>query len=122
MELVAADFLKFSVEETLRKYFRVIRSERSGADSAEKPITNPEFRAVYLRTIFKQLSNDMKDDPTRWIEEDYYRTRIARDLKFPKSSTTTPSRSPDKPTVKPSSTSRPCAGHLGKQLKAVMPD
>jgi hypothetical protein len=122
MELVAADFLRFSVEETLRKYFRVIRSERRGADSTEKPISNPEFCADYLRTIFRQLSNDMKDDPTRWIEEDYYRMRIARDVKSPKPVNTTPARSPDKPLDKPSSTSRPCAGHLGKQLKAVMPD
>ena len=75
--LSAADFLKFSVEETLRKYFRVIRSERRGADSTEKPISNPEFCAAYLRTIFKQLSDDMKDDPTRWIT-DYYRTHEDR--------------------------------------------
>ena len=47
--------------------------------------------------------------------------RIARDLKSPKPSNATPSRSPDKPVEKPSSTSRRCAGHLGKQLKAVMP-
>ena len=70
MELVAADFLKYCVEEALRKYFRVIRSERRGPDSTEMSIANPEQCAVYLSRLFRQLSNDMKDDPTRWIEED----------------------------------------------------
>jgi hypothetical protein len=46
MELVAADFLKYSVEETLRKYFRVIRSERRGPDSTEMPISSPEQCAL----------------------------------------------------------------------------
>ena len=120
MELVAADFLKYSVEETLRKYFRVIRSERRGPDSSEMPIANPEQCAAYLSSLFKQLSNDMRDDPTRWIEEDYFRMRLARDLKSPGAA---PSRTPEKTAEKaPTSTSRPCAGHLGKQLKAVMPD
>jgi hypothetical protein len=120
MEVVSADFLKFSVEEVLRKYFRVIRSERRGPDSTEMPISNPEQCAAYLKTLFKQLTKDMRDDPTRWVEEDYYRMRLARDLKSPTTSTT-PSRTPEKSAEK-TSTSRPCAGHLGKQLKAVMPD
>lgn len=125
LELVAADFLKYSVEETFRKYFRVIRSERRRPDSTEPPISNPEECAAYLKLLFKQLSNDLKDDPTRWVEEDYFRMRLARDRKSPKStpSKTTPSSSPP-PAVAPTptSTSRPCAGHLGKQLKAVLPD
>ena len=130
MELVAADFLKYSAEETLRKYFRVIRSERRGLDSSDIPIANPEQCAIFLTSLFKQLSNDMKDDPTRWIEEDYYRMRLARDLKSPTSGATyfifdfeiiSASRTPEKSADK-TSTSRPCARHLGKQLKAVMPD
>jgi hypothetical protein len=120
MELVAADFLKYSVEETLRKFFRVIRSERRGPDSTEMPISNPEQCAAYLRSLFHQLSRDMKDDATRWVEEDYYRMRVAREAESPKP-TTPSSRTPEKSTEK-ASTSRPCAGHLGKQLKAVMPD
>jgi hypothetical protein len=118
MELVAADFLKYSVEETFRKFFRVIRSERRGPDSTEMPISRPDQCAAYLSSLFKQLSRDMKDDPTRWVEEDYYRMRLAREVRSPAA---TSSRTPDKTTEK-SSTSRPCAGHLGKQLKAVMPD
>jgi hypothetical protein len=62
----------------------------------------------------------MKDDPTRWIEEDYLRMRLACDLKS-STSGATPSRTPEKGADK-TSTSRRCAGHLGKQLKAVMPD
>jgi hypothetical protein len=72
MELVAADFLKYSVEETLRKFFCVIRSERRGPDSTKMPISNPEQCVAYLRSLFHQLSKDMKDDHTRWVE-DYYR-------------------------------------------------
>jgi hypothetical protein len=118
MELVAADFLKYSVEETFRKFFRVIRSERRGPDSIEMPISKPDQCAAYLSSLFKQLSRDMKDDPTRWVEEDYYRMRLAREVRSPAA---TSSRTPEK-TAEKSSTSRPCAGHLGKQLKAVMPD
>ena len=50
MELVAADFLKYSVEETLRKYFRVIRSERREPDSKDMLIAN-------VRSIFRVFSN-----------------------------------------------------------------
>ena len=46
--------------------------------------------------------------------------RLARDLKSPTSGAT-PSQTPEKSADK-TSTSRPCAGHLGKQLKAVMLD
>ena len=80
-------------------------------------MANPEQRAIYLTSLFKQLSNVMKDDPTRWIEEDYYRMRLARDLKSPNSGATQ-SRTPEKSADK-TSTSRPCAGHLRKQLILV---
>jgi hypothetical protein len=120
MELVAADFLKYSVEETLRKFFRVIRSERRGPDSTEMPISNPEQCAAYLRSLFHQLSKDMKDDQTRWVEEDYYRMRVAREAESPIPAT--PSSRISEKSAEKTSTSRPCAGHLGKQLKAIMPD
>ena len=120
MELVAADFLLYSIEELLRKFFRVIRSERSSSSLEEVPVTTPHECAAYLVTLFSRLSVDLSDHVSRAVEEDYFRMRliceasIAVAVKIP-----TPKKSPEK---KKDSTMRPCAGHLGKQLKAVFPD
>ena len=118
MELVAADFLLYSIEELLRKFFRVIRSERSSTSSEEVPVTTPEECAAYLGSLFSKLSVDLSDHVSRAVEEDYFRMRLIREASIVAKSLT-PKKSPEKKKVSPM---RPCAGHLGKQLKAIYPD
>ena len=56
MELVAADFLLYLIEELLCKIFRVIRSERSSTSLEEVPVSTPEECAAYLGPLFSRLS------------------------------------------------------------------
>ena len=79
MELVAADFLLYSIEELLRKFFRVIRSERSSTSLEEVPVTTPEECAAYLGSLFSKLSVDLSDHVSRAVEEDYFLMRLIRE-------------------------------------------
>ena len=118
MELVAADFLLYLIEELLCKIFRVIRSERSSTSLEEVPVSTPEECAAYLGPLFSRLSVDLSDHVSRAVEEDYFRMRLIREASIV-AKTLTPKKSPEK---KEDSPMRPCAGHLGKQLKAIYPD
>ena len=126
MELVAADFLKYSIEENLRKFFRVVSSERASATSEDAPLTNPGHCATFLSNLFVQLASDLGDHQLRAVEEEYFRMRLVREARITqKSSTSTPLKAstPAKAAERrKESPLRPCAGHLGKQLKAVFPD
>ena len=48
LELVAADFLKYSVEFILKKFFRVVRSERASSMSDEVSLKNPVECNLFL--------------------------------------------------------------------------
>ena len=79
MELVAADFLLYSVEEVLRKFFRVIRSDRSSSSLEEIPVRTPHECAAYLASVFNRLSVDLSDHVSRAVEEDYFPMRLIRE-------------------------------------------
>ena len=84
MQLVHEDFLLYSVEEKLQKFFWVLSSERAGTPQQsleEVSVKNPEECATYLTAIFGQLSADLSDHHTRTLEEEYFRMRIAREEK-----------------------------------------
>jgi hypothetical protein len=63
MELVPSDLLKHSVELTLRKVFRIIRSVKSvslpGLD-----VESPESCARFFTSSFEKVSDDLSDHAT----------------------------------------------------------
>ena len=119
MELVAADFLKYSVEENLRKFIRIVSSERASTTSDEAPLTNSGESAAYLYNLLDELADDLGDHRHRAIEEEYFRMRLVREARIIQKSASTPSKVTER---KMESPLRPCALHLGKQLKALFPD
>lgn len=77
MELVASDFLKCSVEITLRKVFRTIWSVKSislpGSD-----FQGPGNCAIYITNSFAKLSDDLSDHQLTASLEAFYRLKISR--------------------------------------------
>ena len=124
MQLVHEDFLLYSVEEKLQKFFWVLSSERAGTPQLslkEVSAKNPEECATYLTAIFGQLSADLSDHHTRTLEEEYFRMRIAREEKSVDEKKT-PSLPKAAGKEAPSTSTKACAGFLGKQLKAKRAD
>lgn len=127
MEVVPADFLRHSVELSLRKFFRVVRSVKATA-IMEMKVSAPEQCATYLSWLFDRLAEDLSHHPLMVKQEAYYRCRLARSPAGQKQ--TTSAAKPDKPSVKFADKiveqkphqSKPCAGHLGSQLGAVNRD
>jgi hypothetical protein len=136
MELVPSDFLKHSVELTLRKVFRIIRSVKSvslpGLD-----IEGPERCSKFLTDSFGKLADDLSDHSTMAKQDLYYRVKVSRHAESASvSRAETPvllkvEKPAAKSAVKPSeikaeerigSATKVCSGHLGKQLAAVRKD
>ena len=127
MELVSADFLKFSVELTLREFFRVVRSVKSTALSAIS-VSTPGECAIYLTHLFDDLRTDLSNHSTRTEEEEYFSLRVAREnastvsgQKIDTAAKITPGKSPkagSESDVKKAPT-KLCLGDLGGQLGAV---
>jgi hypothetical protein len=138
MDVVAADFLRYSVELTLRKLFRIIRSVR-GTALADYSVKTPELCAILLARLFKKLADDLADPATLLGLDTYYRVRVSRRKETEASNNyTTPAKSgranaekhvvtiaqtPMKPAEEVKAPpSKPCSGHLGGLLSAVRKD
>ena len=138
MDVVAADFLRYSVELTLRKFFRIIRSVR-GTALADYSVKTPELCATLLAGLFKKLADDLTDPATLLGLDTYYRVRVSHRKETEASNNcTTPAKSgranaekhvvtfaqtPMKPAEEVKAPpSKPCSGHLGGLLSAVRKD
>ena len=77
MELVASDFLKYSVELTLRKVFRVIRSVKSTALFG-LDVQGPKSCARYFTDSFDKLADDLSDHQLMARMEAYFRLKMSR--------------------------------------------
>ena len=77
MELVAADFLRFSVEQVLRDFFRVVRSVKSTAISAGS-VSNPTECAQYLSGRFLELAGNLSTYSARVVDEQFFRVKLSR--------------------------------------------
>ena len=121
---MAADFLKYSVAFIFKKFIRIVRSERVALMSDEVSLKNPAECSLFLQSMFDHLSEDLSDNVSRAQEEVHYRVRLAREAGItPKlKSTTSKSKTPSLVEKKKDVSTRPCAGHLWKQLKAVYAD
>jgi hypothetical protein len=131
MEVAPADFLKYSIELALRKFFRVVRSVKTSA-LVDMNVSNPEECAAYLQWIFNRLAEDLACHPKMVKMEAYYRCQISR------SRALTQTQKPKEPVAKAAQEktvkfadktpddkailTKPCAGHIGSQLGAVKPD
>lgn len=126
LELVSADFLKYSVEFVLKKFFRIVRSERSSSMSEEISLRNPQLCRLFLVSLFDQLAADLSDNVLRVKEEVHYRVRLAREIGMSPESKSAPSRAKSAPSVNSETakdaSEKICAGHLGRLLKAVNSD
>lgn len=133
LELVAADFLKHSVELVLRRCFRIIRSVKS-ASILDFSVDTPELCAALFTSSFDKLSDDLSEHHSMARQDAHYRVQLARKNEYsvkarPEAAV---SIKPDKQSVKfageikeekgAPSPSKICSGHLGKQLSAVRKD
>ena len=137
MELVPSDLLKHSVELTLRKVFRVIRSVKSSA-IPDLDIQGPDLCSKFLKDSFQKLSEDLSDHGIMTKQNMYYRVMLTRggENDSPKTETAAvPQKAAGKQTVKfaepklepklkekGGAATKVCSGHLGKQLAAVRKD
>ena len=123
MEVVAADFLRYSIELTLRKFFRVVRSVKSTA-FPDYSLHTPELCATFLTALFGKLVVDLSDPPTMMRQEAYYRFRLARSSEMAATVTPLKTKLPgDKTKEEPKAAQlKPCSAHLGFQLSAVRKD
>lgn len=146
MEVVPADFLRYSVELTLRKFFRIVRTVKGSALS-DCSVKTPEQCAALMSSLFVRLAADLSDSATMLGMESYYRVRTLRkrELDVLSVNFVTPAKSgrqnlekqsvkfsPATPIILQSQTSvteeksslpsKPCSGHLGSQLAAVRKD
>ena len=135
MQLVAADLLRFSVETTLRKFFRIVRSVRGSSLPDLLSLKTPKLCVEYLKSLFAKLSVSLSHFPTMQQHEAYFRFRLSR-----RSEPETPTKSADRvakvvtPTVTfqiaekgrsqgaPPQSPKTCAGYMGGLLGAVNKD
>lgn len=110
LELVTSDFLRYSVEEVIKKFFRVIRSEKRGTTPDSYLVSNPAECATFLKEMLSRLSALLSDFNLRGVEEAYFRRLQPVASVVNKKESKIASQSKDK---------RICANHLGSALKAV---
>lgn len=127
IEAVAADFLRYSIELAVRKFFRIVRSVK-GTALSDLSVRTPELCAEFLSALFAKIAADLSVPTTMISLDNYFRFKISR--RTPVVAAITPVKA-DKPTVKSSTKSteepkvppsKPCSGHLGSQLEAVRKD
>jgi hypothetical protein len=136
MELVPSDLLKHSVEQTLRKIFRVIRSVKS-ASMPDLDLEGPEKCAKFFTDSFAKTASDLSDHATMARQDLFFRVKLARQsesvgvVKAEAAAAPKLERTSTKPTVKfmeqkteskAEGAAKVCSGHLGKQLAAVRKD
>lgn len=128
MELVAADFLRYSIESTLRRFFRVVRSVKT-SDSQES-LGSPEKCATFLTVSFDKLSSDLSNHQSMARQEASFRLKVARRNDIASAKKSEICRS-EKLSVKfgesivedkKIANQRTCSGFFGSQLGAVRKD
>lgn len=129
MQVVVADLLRFSVETTLRKFFRMVRSVKGSSLPDQLSLKTPKLCVDYLNVLFAKLSvSPYHFCPTMQQHEAYFRFRLA------KRSSELEAKAADRvakavtPTVKfdiaervrspgaPRPSTKPCAGYISGLL------
>ena len=147
MEMVASDLLKFSVESSIRKFFRVVRSSKGTSLQPPDSVQTPEKCAIFLTSLFDELSTDLSDQQSMTKMDTFYQFRQLRRVEMIAAARSPATKSisfsetpktlgnpaqPQAPAKVKSEkggagevndrSSKPCAGHLGGQLGATRRD
>ena len=80
MELVPSDFLKHSVQLSLKRFFREVATVRGSALPAELSLRTPELCATHLTDLFRKLAMELSDHPSMVMREAHFRIREIRRL------------------------------------------
>ena len=86
LELVKSNLLIFTVEESLRVFFKLVRSERTGSCPIVTLVRNPEECAGYLQSLFGKLKERLSDHQLRRSEEEYFEMFLNNKLQESKKS------------------------------------
>lgn len=133
LELVAADFLKHSVELVLRRSFRIIRSVKSSSLPGIS-VENPEHCAALFQANFEKLSDDLSEHHSMVKLDSRFRVFLASKEEVVGKNRPEMFITPkaERQSVKlvdgtkeekvPPGPSKICSGHMGKQLSAVRKD
>ena len=141
MELVAADFLKYAVELTLRKIFRIIRSVKSTSLEGLS-VRTPELCAALFITPFDALAEKLSDHQSMTRQDAYFRIKVARSaewavmsrvestprkvekavVKFNEAAKAGKVPKIEKATPPAAAAGKICSGHFGKQITAIRKD
>ena len=128
MELVTADFLKYSVEQVLRDFFRVVRTAISAGS-----VSNPTECALFLSDRFRELATNLSTYSIRVVDEQFFQVKLAR----PRSVQLPVEREKEKPITDkvvtrsktaaaeemgPKGSPKTCTGHFGGLVGAVKSD
>ena len=132
MYLVPADLLRYSVEMTLKKFFRMVRSVKGSSLPDQLSLKNPALCAEYLMALFAKLAVSLSDFSTMQQHDSYFRFRLARRSEMEmQSKPVERAAKAVTPTVKfevaeksqspsaPPPSNKPCAGYMGGLLGAV---
>ena len=127
IEAVAADFLRYSIEMAVRKYFRIVRSVK-GTVLTDLSVRTPELCAEFLSALFAKTAADLSVLTTMIALDNYFRFKLSKRVQV--AATVTPVKS-NKIIAKSNTKSaeehivtpwKPCSGHLGSRLDAVRKD
>ena len=130
LELVSSDLLKYSVELTLRKVFRIIRSVRTTALFGLN-VEGPENCATFFTESFEKLADDLADHQVMEKMKAYYKLNVSRKSYVGGGAIRAEAPAPkleravkfiEPKSEKDSAATKVCSGHLGKQLNAVRKD
>ena len=134
LELVTASYLHHSIEMTLSKFFRVVRTQK-GTEDPTLSLNSPESCAEYLVALLLLLSKDLSNHAERSRMEEYYLLRTRKEEvsgKKLKKEKSCPSKNvkfekdakQDKEVAKDEVGAskkmvQVCASHLGNQIGAI---
>ena len=76
MELVPSDSLKYSVQLSLKRFFREVSTVKGAALQGGLSLKTPELCAAYLTAIFGKMAADLADHPLMVMREAYFRLRV----------------------------------------------
>ena len=135
MYLVPADLLRHTVEMTLRKFFRTVRSVKGSSLPDGLSLKTPALCSQYLKSMFEKSSVSLSNFSTMQQHDSYFRFWLARRSEI--ESLPKPGERALKavtPTVKferaekarspaaPPLSTKPCSGYMGGLLGAVKKD
>lgn len=135
MFLVPADLLRYSVETALREFFRIVRSVRGSSLPDNLSLKDPKLCVDFLKALFLRMAVSLSNFATMQQHDAYYRFRTAVRSALgvmPKSGEKVAKAAvpllkmevAEKVRVSsaPPPSTKPCAGHMGRLLKAVKKD